>query len=428
MKPQKQAIFRFQPFSNKQLKILTWWLPDSPVKALDGIIADGAIRSGKTLSMSLSFVMWAMASFQGQNFALCGKTIGSLRRNVITTLKLMLKARGYRVTDKRADNMLIIRRNSIENYFYLFGGRDESSQDLVQGVTLAGVFFDEVALMPESFVNQATGRCSVDGSKFWFNCNPANPLHWFKVNWIDAIHAEDEAKRKRLVYLHFTMEDNLSLTEEVKRRYRSMYVGVFYKRYIEGRWVSADGLIYDMFSDANIVKDNNVPVGMMHHPHTRRYVAIDYGTSNACAFLDIYDDGQIIWVLREYYYSGREKGKQKTDSEYAEDLTGFASSEVLYYILDPSALSFKTELRKRGLRVKDADNEVLDGIRMTASLFASGKLRVHERCQRLIGELQGYIWDEKAALRGVEQPVKVNDHACDALRYFCKTIIHPRRL
>lgn len=282
--------------------------------------------------------------------------------------------------------------------------------------------------MPESFVNQATGRCSVAGSKFWFNCNPANPLHWFKTNWIDAIHAEDEAKRKRLVYLHFTMEDNLSLTEEVKRRYRSMYVGVFYKRYIEGKWVSADGLIYDMFGSANIIKDSDVPIGMIHHPHTRRYVAIDYGTSNACAFLDIYDDGKTIWVLQEYYYSGREKGKQKTDSEYAEELTGFASSEVLFYILDPSALSFKTELRKRGLRVKEADNEVLDGIRMTASLFASRRLLVHERCKRLIAELQGYIWDEKAALRGVEQPVKVNDHACDALRYFCKTVIHPRRL
>lgn len=156
---------------------------------------------------------------------------------------------------------------------------------------------------------RATGRCSVAGSKFWFNCNPANPLHWFKTNWIDAIHAEDEAKRKRLVYLHFTMEDNLSLTEKVKRRYRSMYVGVFYKRYIEGKWVSADGLIYDMFGRANIIKDSDVPIGMIHHPHTRRYVAIDYGTSNACAFLDIYDDGKTIWVLQEYYYSGREKGK-----------------------------------------------------------------------------------------------------------------------
>lgn len=423
----RQAIFRFEPFSKKQLKILTWWLEDS-TRDMDGIIADGAIRSGKTLSMSLSFVMWAMQTFSGQNFGMCGKTIGSLRRNVITTLKLMLRARGYKVTDKRADNVLIIKRGAVENYFYLFGGRDESSQDLVQGVTLAGVFFDEVALMPESFVNQATGRCSVDGSKFWFNCNPANPMHWFKVNWIDPIKAEKEEKHKNLLYLHFMMDDNLSLTEEIKQRYRSMYVGVFYSRYILGKWVSADGLIYDMFTEENIVKDKDVPVGMIHHPGTRRYVAIDYGTSNACAFLDIYDDGQRIWVLYEYYYSGKEKGKQKTDSEYADDLIAFGGAEVLYNILDPSALSFKTELRKRGLRVKDADNEVLDGIRVTATLFATRRLVVHERCKRLIAELQGYIWDEKAQQRGVEQPVKVNDHACDALRYFCKTMIHQRRL
>ena len=189
----RQAIFRFKPFSKKQLKILTWWLEDSPTKDMDGIIADGAIRSGKTLSMSLSFVMWAMQTFNGHNFGMCGKTIGSLRRNVITLLKLMLRARGYRVTDKRADNVLIIKRGAVENYFYLFGGRDESSQDLVQGATLAGVFFDEVALMPESFVNQATGRCSVDGSKFWFNCNPANPMHWFKL---DRSH-QGNRERKR---------------------------------------------------------------------------------------------------------------------------------------------------------------------------------------------------------------------------------------
>lgn len=424
----RRAIFRFEPFSIKQLKILTWWLPGSPTRDLDGIIADGAIRSGKTLSMSLSFVMWAMATFNGQNFGMCGKTIGSLRRNVITTLKLMLWARGYKVTDKRADNVLIIKRGTVENYFYLFGGKDESSQDLVQGVTLAGVFFDEVALMPESFVNQATGRCSVDGSKFWFNCNPANPLHWFKVNWIDPIRSEDEEKRKRLLYLHFMMDDNLSLTEKIKQRYRSMYVGVFYNRYILGQWVSADGLIYDMFTKANIIKDADVPVGMIHHPNTRRYTSIDYGTRNATAILDIYDDGRTIWILNEYYYSGRDKMRQKTDGEYADDLIAFGGDEVLYNILDPSALSFKTELRKRGLRVKDADNEKLDGIRVTSALFATRKLLIHERCKNLIAELQGYIWDEKAAERGVEQPVDVNNHACDALRYFCKTMIHPRRL
>ena len=185
MKKNRKAVFKFRPFSKKQRKVLNWWCQDSPVKDRDGIIADGAIRSGKTVSMSLSYVMWAMSTFQEQNFGMCGKTIGSFRRNVLFWLKLMLHTRGYQVTDHRADNMLVIRRGNVENYFYIFGGKDERSQDLIQGITLAGCFFDEVALMPQSFVNQATGRCSVDGSKFWFNCNPDGPYHWFKTDWID---------------------------------------------------------------------------------------------------------------------------------------------------------------------------------------------------------------------------------------------------
>lgn len=179
MKRIKQ-FFKFQPFSKRQRMVLNWWTDGSPVRDYEGIIADGAIRSGKTVCMSLSFVMWAMSSFNGQNFAMCGKTIGSFRRNVLFWLKLMLKSRGYRVTDHRADNLVVISRGDVENNFYVFGGKDERSQDLIQGITLAGVFFDEVALMPESFVNQATGRCSVDGSKYWFNCNPDGPNHWFK--------------------------------------------------------------------------------------------------------------------------------------------------------------------------------------------------------------------------------------------------------
>ena len=155
---QKDQTFHFSPFSRKQKQVLTWWCKDSPVHDEDGIIADGAIRSGKTVSMSLSFVMWAMSTFNGQNFAMSGKPIGSFRRNVLFWLKLMLKSRGYFVTDRRADNLIIIRKGDTENYFYIFGGKDERSQDLIQGITLAGVFFDEVALMPESFVNQATGR------------------------------------------------------------------------------------------------------------------------------------------------------------------------------------------------------------------------------------------------------------------------------
>lgn len=227
----KKAAFKFRPFSRKQKKILTWWMPESPVCDQDGIIADGAIRSGKTVSMSLSFVMWAMESFDGQNFGMCGKTIGSFRRNVLFWLKLMLISRGYKVEDHRSDNLVIVRRKKKENYFYIFGGKDESSQDLIQGITLAGVFFDEVALMPESFVNQATGRCSVDGSKYWFNCNPDGPYHWFKQNWINKSTSylgkeqtkkikEEAAKKgkaqglKEILYLHFTMDDNLSLSGE----------------------------------------------------------------------------------------------------------------------------------------------------------------------------------------------------------------------
>ena len=246
-----QKAFKFEPFSKKQRQVLNWWVEGSPVQDADGIIADGAIRSGKTLCMSLSFVMWAMENFDGQNFGMCGKTIGSFRRNVLAVLKLTLPARGYIYKDHRSDNMMEIRRGDTVNYFYIFGGKDESSQDLVQGITLAGVFFDEVALMPESFVNQATARCSVTGSKFWFNCNPEGPYHWFKANWID--------KDKRLIYLHFTMDDNYSLSDEIKRRYKSQYSGVFYDRYIRGLWVMAEGIIYDMFDrNKHIVSGDDI--------------------------------------------------------------------------------------------------------------------------------------------------------------------------
>ena len=310
---QKDQTFHFSPFSRKQNQVLTWWCEDSPVHDKDGIIADGAIRSGKTISMSLSFVMWAMHTFNGQNFAMCGKTIGSFRRNVLFWLKLMLKSRGYSVTDRRADNLILIRKGDAENYFYIFGGKDERSQDLIQGITLAGVFFDEVALMPESFVNQATGRCSVEGSKFWFNCNPDGPYHWFKLNWID------KRKEKQLLYLHFTMDDNLSLSEKIKIRYRNMYTGVFYKRYILGLWAMAEGIIYDMFSEAQHVKDPSLFENLLLD--SNRYVSCDYGTQNATVFL-LWEKGTdgVWYCTKEYYYSGREEGKQKTDAEYADDL------------------------------------------------------------------------------------------------------------
>lgn len=417
-------IFKFKPFSPKQRKVLNWWCETSPVKDHDGIIADGAIRSGKTLSMSLSFVLWAMASFNGQNFAMCGKTIGSFRRNVLFWLKLMLKSRGYQVTDHRADNLIIVTRGETENYFYIFGGKDERSQDLIQGITLAGVFFDEVALMPESFVNQATGRCSVDGSKFWFNCNPDGPYHWFKVNWID------KRKQKKLLYLHFTMDDNLSLSEKVKERYRSMYTGVFYDRYIRGLWCMAEGIIYDMFDVKRHVK--NILKFFSILINGDRYVSCDYGTQNATVFL-LWNKGidGVWYCIREYYYSGRAKGKQKTDTEYADDLEKWlAGTKIRAVIVDPSAASFIAELRKRGYKVLKAKNDVEDGIRLVGTKLNQDKIAFAASCVNTIKEFASYIWDEKAAERGEDKPVKDHDHAMDAIRYFVYTILgnHTARL
>ena len=410
----KRAIFKFKPFSNKQLKILTWWLPNSPVSDKDGIVADGAIRSGKTLSMSLSYVMWAMETFDQQNFGMCGKTIGSFRRNVLVWLKLMLRSRGYGVTDHRADNLVTVTKGNVTNYFYIFGGKDERSQDLIQGITLAGCFFDEVALMPESFVNQATGRCSVDGSKFWFNCNPDGPYHWFKVNWIDRI------EELNLIHLHFTMDDNLSLSERIKERYRSMYSGVFYQRYILGLWVVAEGVIYDMFD-----KVKHTVSELKNLITTTYHVSIDYGTQNATVFLLWGKDRTGKWIcIKEYYYSGRDEDSQKTDGEYADDLKEFlGDTKPKLIIIDPSAASFIAELKKRGYKIRKARNDVLDGIRFVATLLNQEKIAFSEDCTNTILEFSSYIWDKKASDRGEDKPIKTHDHAMDAVRYFCYTVL-----
>lgn len=413
----KQALFQFKPFSKQQKKVLTWWMPQSPVSHLNGVIADGSIRSGKTVSMALSFVMWAMESYMEQNFAMCGKTIGSFRRNVLMVLKLMLASRGYKVKDHRADNYIEISRKGIVNYFYIFGGKDERSQDLIQGITLAGVLFDEVALMPESFVNQATGRCSVAGSKFWFNCNPDGPYHWFKTGWID------EKDKKGLLYLHFTMEDNLSLTAEIRKRYASLYSGVFFQRYILGLWVVAEGIIYDMFSTDRHTADNiesNTPV--------KYYVSCDYGTQNATVFLLWQSIGGGKWFCAdEYYYSGRDETAQKTDNEYADDLEKFTFGKPIEaVIIDPSAASFIALLRKRGFRIIKARNDVLDGIRFVGTQLNMGNIIFSTKCKNTIKEFSSYIWDAKACERGEDKPIKQHDHAMDAVRYFCYTILKVR--
>ena len=413
----KPALFEFKPFSKKQKKILTWWTPKSPVKEKDGIICDGAVRAGKTVVMSLSYVMWAMAYFNDENFGMAGKTIGAHRRNVITPLKRMLKSRGYRVKDHRADNYMAISRKGKTNYFYIFGGKDERSQDLIQGITLAGMFFDEVALMPESFVSQAEARCSVAGAKFWYNCNPESPYHWFKEKYIDNL------KQKNLIHLHFTMEDNPSLDLQTLKRYKRMFTGVFYKRYIEGLWVVAEGIIYEMFDhDKMVVNDEKMP-GM-----ERKWIACDYGTSNATTFIlfGLGIDGR-LYVMNEYYHSGRTERK-KSPSKYAKDFWEWVDKNNLSYkevesiFIDPSAEGFILELYNTAKdqwkrRIDQADNEVKRGIELVSSIIDNDYFRVHERCTNVRKEIASYAWDDKAAERGEDKPIKANDHTMDPVRY-----------
>lgn len=429
----KRASFRFKPFSEKQCHILTWWVPKSKYKDYEGIIADGAIRSGKTVSMSLSFVIWAMETFNQENLLICGKTVGSCRRNVIKPLKRMLVSRGYIVKDRIADNLLTVSKGEKTNDFYIFGGRDESSQDLIQGITAAGLFCDEVALMPKSFVNQATARCSVDGSKWWFNCNPAGPNHWFKKEWID------KAKDRNLVYQHFTLEDNLSLSKRIKDRLRNQYTGVFYERYILGHWALAEGLIYPEYEKAVARADSTVAF-------TKYVVSIDYGTENPLAAILWAKGTDNVWYARrEFYYNGREKGIPKTDDEYVSDMIEFTADvlqgyldeynfqvaeerpmplkEKLLMIVDPSAASFITALQKTKLfKVMKADNDVIDGIRETATAMKQGYIKIDPSMKNWITEANLYVWDEKAEARGEEKPIKANDHAMDSTRYFVKTM------
>ncbi len=423
----KQAVFKFKPFSNKQLKIFTWWLPNSPVHDKDGIIADGAIRSGKTVSMALSFIMWAMETFGEENFAMCGKTIGSFRRNVLAVLKLMLWSRGYKYKDHRADNLLEVSFNGVTNYFYIFGGKDERSQDLIQGITLAGVFFDEVALMPESFVNQATGRCSVEGSKFWFNCNPNNPYHWFKINWIDRV---DE---KNIIYLHFTMDDNLSLSEKIKERYKSMYVGVFFKRFILGLWVAAEGIIYTLFAE----NPENYIIDSLSEPIKHAIIGIDFGGSKSAHSFTLtgFTHGyKKVVVLDEYYHNNIKDGRlspTQLDSAFVDFVKRAKQKYQVYEVYCDSAEQtliegFEVAAAKNrlGVVVKNAiKGPINDRISFYSSLMAQGRFFIYRHCTATIGALSSAVYDSKKLTEDVRLDDGImNIDSLDSMEYSTESI------
>ena len=420
-----KATFQFKPFSRKQTQVLTWWADASPVKDSDGIIADGSIRSGKTLSMSLSFVLWAMNTFNGQNLGMAGKTIGSFRRNVLTSLKIMIKARGYTVKDYRVDNLVIISKGNISNSFYIFGGKDERSQDLIQGITLAGMLFDEVALMPQSFVNQATARCSVEGAKFWFNCNPENPQHFFYTEWVK------KNKEKKLLYLHFTMDDNLSLSEKVKQRYKAMYTGVFYKRFILGLWVVADGLCFEQFAnepDKWIKDEAEKQINFIS-------VGVDFGGNNSkTTFVAtaIHGNFERIGVIKNYKLDGA-KGTidaNRLNNEFIKfirELQAEYKAPIKYAFCDCAETylitGIKNAVKSAGLGLVVGDSEkgkIIDRIVCVNTLLNMDRLYVLRSCGQVINALRSAMWDSKAAEKGIDKrkdDFTTDIDTCDGFEY-----------
>lgn len=390
--------------SEKQKKILAF-----PYSKYDAIICDGAVRSGKTSIMMWSFVEWAMREFNFQRFGICGKTVDSASKNIISPFIAMTLAKSrYIMRWRRSEKVLEVRRGSVVNFFEIFGGKDEGSASLIQGRTLAGVLLDEVALMPRSFVEQALARCSVDGARLWFSCNPESPQHWFKREWID------QREKRNALYIHFEMRDNPSLSEKTLAQYESRYTGVFYDRYIRGLWVLAEGLVYDFFGEDQIVDE--IP------PSGRYYISCDYGTLNpfSAGLWCVTPTGATR--IREYYYSGRAEQKNKTDEEYYIELERLAEDlPVESVVVDPSAASFIETIRRHGrFKVRKAHNEVIPGIMTTARMLRDGTVKIHRSCTAAIREFGLYSWDEKSS---EDRPIKDNDHAMDDIRYFCQTIL-----
>lgn len=414
-KQNKSQKFNFKPFSEQQRRLIHWWRPVAVPSVNNYVIADGSIRSGKTIAMIIGFLTWSQQMFKGQSFILAGKTMGALKKNVIRPMIQMLEAWGWPYDYIRSGTDARLEIGS--NTYYLYGANTEASQDALQGLTAAGAYADEAALFPKSFIDQMIARCSVDGWKVWMNCNPAGPHHFIREEYL----SETEMKRKKVYHLHFTMDDNLSISPKRKEEYKNAWPhgSVFYKRFILGLWVVAEGLVYQQFNN-NI--DKLLWCGSDEKLTGRWFISVDYGTVNPCSMG--------LWCLRnhdairikEYYFDSRKEGYQKTDEEYYNDLERLAGNRYIEdIIIDPSAASFKEVIyRHNRFFVRNAKNDVINGIRTTSSMLNVGIVKIGSDCINSISEFGMYRWDEKST---EDKVIKENDHAMDDIRYFCHTVL-----
>lgn len=401
---------------------------ESSVSDADGIILDGSIRAGKSLPESVSFIDWGMATYSGENLGMAGKTMGALRRNVIGPLKRVLPGRGYKVHDLRSaeEPHLQISKGRRTNYFYLFGGNNEKSQDPVLGFTGGGFYFDQVELMPKSFVETAEGRCSLDEAKLWYNCNPQGANHWFYQEYLLKL------REKRLLHLHFLMDDNLSLSARTRERYERRWPksSVFYKRNILGLWVAAEGRVFSFFSTDPV---DGFVVDQVPDHFIEYIVPLDYGISNPF-IASLWGLSAGVWyILKEFNWDSLKEGRQKSNPDYIEDmvrLINWAGKPVFpkKIFVPPEENGFIRDLKKAGQTrrnitgVNSAENAIMPGIEDVTTLLSLGKLKLYKPgCPVTINGLNDLLWDSKLQSQGKDMYIKggsgAADHPCDMTRY-----------
>jgi len=363
-------------------------------------IWEGAVRSGKTYISLWRFLTELEEGPEGE-YVLITRTYDSFKRNVLPELTAMI---GSDVKYYKGNREMHIFGKTI----HIVGADDERAEAKIRGPTFSGAYVDEITIIPESVFKMLISRCAMRGAKIFGTTNPDSPYHWLKRDYL--MDNPDVASWQ------FTLNDNPELTKDDREYLKRQYKGLWYQRFIEGKWVQAEGSVYDFFDEKLHVIDY-APT------YTASYiVGVDYGTTNPCSFVLIGHDPNRFpnfWIESEYFYDSRVHQRQKTDTEYAEDLQRFLQGHPIKAIyIDPSAVSFRVELQKQGItNLYEANNEVIDGIRFVSKLLNNGTLKICKSCTNVIKEFQSYVWDENSSKTGVDKPKKVNDHSLDAIRY-----------
>ena len=408
---------QLSPFSPKAID----FIDTDPAQDKFFTLLEGSIRSGKTWAMNAKILNKLIRYKVNGIRVLIGNSKASVYNNILRDLFNLVGKKNYRYNQQSGQLWLY------GHEWLVIGVSNEGSERAIRGMTAGIIVWDEVTQAPKNVFDMAMSRLSPDGARFYGTTNPDTPLHYLLTDYL-----ENENFNYRVRRIRFSLEDNYSLAEETRSGLRNMYTGLFYRRFILAEWVTGEGAIYrDVLADDVWFTDADRPVGLLGAGGSvARYIGVDYGTSNACVFLDVYDDGKTLWQLREYYWDSRKQFRQKTDQEYADDFEEFLgpNSSNVIVVIDPSAASFKLELQRRGYVVKEAKNDVMEGIRILSSLLALKRYRIHVSCIHTRDEMMAYSWDKKATNRGEEAPVKVADHTCDAARYVPITMLPKWRI